>query len=177
MRGDLQQAAEDHGDGVLTLTHAEVQHVPGMTGVASRRRLRAQLLDQPGLTDPGFPADADRGSGTRFEDGVQRTPELPHLVVASNERSALCTGRAQAAHAPHAQRLVESLDRDLTEPFGIRQVRHRRVQSVRNERLTRLRQRVEPGGEIDGISRHGVLRLCATRDDGSHDLAAGDPDV
>src|SRR6202008_3768523 len=115
-----------------------IQHMPRMAGVASSRRLRAQLLDQPGLTNPGFPPDADRGPGTRFKDGVQRTPELPHLVVASNERSALCTGRAQPAHAPYPQWLVEPLDRNLTQPLGVSHMRYRHVQRVRDERLAGL---------------------------------------
>jgi hypothetical protein len=94
-----------------------------MTRITSCRRLRAQLLDQPGLTDPGFPADADRGPGGRFEDGVQRTAQLPHLVAASDERPVFRIGRAQSPHAPYTRWFVESFDREVTEVLGLCQLR------------------------------------------------------
>ena len=51
------------------------------------------------------------------------------------------------------------------------------MQRIGDQRLAGAGQRIEPGGEVDGVAGHRVLRLAARADHRRHHLAAGDADV
>ena len=92
----------------------------------------------------------------------------------AGDRPAPCRKRA---HAIDADRRLEPLDRLLAQVFGIDQVRHAAYTAFETGVSPGFGERVQPSGEIDGISGDRVLGRRAAGQHGRHHLAAGDADV
>src|SRR6185295_7010046 len=97
---DLQQILQDHGNRVLAPADPEVQHMSGVTRVATRGRAGAQLVDQPRLADPRLATHADGHAGTTFDRRLERAGELTQLAVTADERTALGAAGLRGSYSP-----------------------------------------------------------------------------
>src|SRR4051812_10007429 len=126
--------------------------MPGVAGKAACGRPHSKFRYKPGLADSGFPADRDRHAAAMLAHGFEQAAELAKLRVTPYERPLLGIARVHPADLPHSQRLVETLDRDLTKRLCVYRPRRRTKQRLRDKRLPGLRDLVKPRGQIDRVT-------------------------
>ncbi len=84
---------------------------------------------------------------------------------------------AQRAQLPHRNVVRKAANRHRTGLVRLDEGRARAVDVVGDHGLARARDRVQPGGQVDGVARHRVGAVNGAARVGGHHLAARDADV
>ena len=151
-------------DGVLTAADAEIEHGAGHAAKAMSAGQALELLDQPGLADPGLSPDMNDGAIANLRAGGEQSVELVQFGTASHKGTG---SRAGSRHPKIAQTPWRPLP-----AFQIQQAIQRIPDRVRNQDASRIGQGGEPAALLHGRPRQDEVRPAI-----HHDQTAGDPDA
>ena len=140
---------------------------------------RGELLDQPGLADPGLAAQHHRLARAGLPAGLEHAGELAQLRLAADQGPARARARlaGQPARAPHPDRFVQALDRDLAQVVAVHVVQDGALDRLGDQGLAGLGEAVEARGQVHRVAQDRVFPALGAAQAAGHHLATGDAHV
>ena len=173
------------GEGVVAQLRADREGAPLQPGRLLDRVALAKLLQQAGLSDPGFPHHRDHAARPRFEPG-HRAAEPLHLPIATHQRRAhplvrathvaveVLTTRDDLVHLHLPALPLEGEGVEGPELEGVPGVS---VCLFADPDLPLRRQVLETSGDVDGVAHHRELADHRPADVAGDHLAGVDSGV